>query len=62
MPGPEPWIRVEHRGGWFKLPLFTSIEELVLGVQQGWTKTPSRRLREEATVRVPLSQVKSWPR
>jgi hypothetical protein len=56
MPGPEPWVRVEHASGWFKLPLFSSLEDLMTGVQQGWLDRRRHHLRAETTVRVPLSQ------
>jgi hypothetical protein len=54
MPGAEPWIRIEHSRGWFKLPLFCSIEELVQGVAEGWNGTHNAR-SGETVVRVPLA-------
>jgi hypothetical protein len=56
MPGAEPWVRVEHSGGFFKLPLFASIEELLTGVDQGWQDRSRHHLRGEAMVRVPMRQ------
>lgn len=55
MPGAEPWVRVEHCSGWFKVPLFTCLEEVLEGVERGWSGNRGAPAGE-ATVRVPLSQ------
>jgi len=56
MPGAEAWIRVEHSKGWFKVPAFVPVEEVLRGALAGWQATPTRRFTTcEATVRVPLS-------
>ena len=55
LPGTEPWVRVEHASGAFKLPLFCAIEELLLGAQQGWHDRPRHHLVADAVVRVPLA-------
>lgn len=55
MPGAEPWIRVEHSAGWFKVPAGVSVQEIYIGATEKW-QDGARRLRTaEPTIRVPLS-------
>ena len=56
MPGAEPWIRVTHKGGWFKVPGDVCVAEVLAGAVEGWTSTRRRLAHSEATVRVPLDQ------
>ena len=56
MPGAEPWVRVEHAHGWFKLPLFCAIEELWYGSLHEWDDRTRHHTRADAVVRVPLAQ------
>lgn len=55
LPGAEPWVRVEHSEGWFKLPLFCAVEELYTGAAQRWQDRSRHHERAEAIVRVPLA-------
>jgi hypothetical protein len=56
LPGAEPWVKVEHSSGWFRLPMFCAIEELYTGAAQGWTDRTRYHQRAEAIVRVPLAE------
>lgn len=57
LPGAEPWVRVEVGARWFKLPIFVPLEELLHGVDARWNGLAKRKpLKEEATVRIPLSK------
>lgn len=62
MDGPEPWVRVTHARGWFKVPADVCISEVLTGALEGWSSAARRRLRHsEPTVRVPLSQyLRAW--
>lgn len=55
MPGAEVWYRIEHVAGAFKLPGIANIEDLFTGALEGWSGVPSRALKGEPLVRVPLS-------
>jgi hypothetical protein len=55
MPGAEVWYRVEHGGGWFKLPAIANVEDLFRGAREGWSENRRQPLKGEALVRVPLS-------
>jgi len=54
LPGAEPWLKVEHSAGWFKVPLHASAEEVVRGARERWTQTPKQTESAEVWVRVPL--------
>ena len=56
MEGPEPWIRVQHARGWFKVPAGVEASELLLGALEGWTSQRGRPRSAETMVRVPLSE------
>lgn len=54
MGGAEPWIRVAHPTGWFKVPATTSLLETLQGALVGWN-ADIRLTSSEATVRVPVA-------
>ncbi len=55
MPGAEPWVRVEHDRGWFKVPGDAQIVEVLDGALKHWSSTTRRILSGERYVRIPLS-------
>lgn len=57
MPGAEPWIRVQHSRGWFKVPAGVAASEILRGVSEGWSAGTRRRTEwAVATIRVPLAE------
>jgi hypothetical protein len=56
MPGPEPWVRIAHNRGWFKVPGDVCVLEVLNGALAGWTRSRPRLAHSEATVRVPLTE------
>ena len=44
MPGSEPWVRVQHPKGWFKVPAFVPLAEVLTGALEGWSATTKRRV------------------
>lgn len=57
--GAELWVIVRHRRGWFRLPFHASVEDLVAGVQQGWTNDHTRGIAKDGVVvRIPLGMLK----
>jgi hypothetical protein len=56
MPGPEPWVRIAHNRGWFKVPGDVCVLEVINGAIAGWTSTRRTLRHSEATVRVPLTE------
>lgn len=56
MPGAEPWIRVEHAWGSFKLPAQCSIQEVIRGVEERWTSAPHKVKTAPSWYRVSVSE------
>lgn len=54
LPGAEPWVRVEHALGSFKVPALVPMQE-VLQLVADRVRTTPKATTSEATVRVPLS-------
>lgn len=58
MPGAEPWIRIAHPTGWFKLPATAACSVLWDGVVGGWGMTPRHVVHAGASVTVPLERLR----
>src|SRR5579863_8081036 len=53
LPGAEPWVRVEHHGTWFKVPLLAPVEEVFYGATHSWSAQRARHPQDpQLTVRV----------
>jgi hypothetical protein len=61
MPGAEPWIKVEHARGWFKLPGWAQAQVVWEGANAGWTSSPPLKKAGEVRVSVPLTDyLENW--
>lgn len=62
LPGAEPWLRVEHQTGWFKVPGSAPALEIAEGAAARWHGSHQTRVSGEVWVRVPLSLAKELGR
>jgi hypothetical protein len=51
--GAEAWVIVRYQGRCFRLPADAAIDELLQGVADGWTMTPSKARSGRRYYRVP---------
>lgn len=52
MPGPEPWLRVEHSRGWFKVPADVAGLLILQLASEGCVANPKKPRRASSFVRI----------